>query len=243
MRIRTDTTVTLHPDKGVSSACVLMRLLLPAFLIAAALPGYAEAPKGMLLNLDFQNIEDGLIPNNTLYPIYVPIADIGTNSANNRTILVFKEGQGLDIPHTSLLDPDGSGWVAGIRVFAFTDGMIMSQSDGEKGYALFIKDGAVHAAIQTGYSTVFLRERPENGITECLNKWVSIELIIKPDVAILSLNRAHVALLPMEIPLQGSDYRIRLGEHETLPALLARSKAIEPTGFTGAISSFKILRQ
>ena len=200
-------------------------------------------PKGLMLNLEFQNIKAGLIPSKTLYPLYVPIGDLGTETVNNRTMLAFQEGQGLDIPHSSLLDPDGSPWVAIIRVFALTDGLVMSQGDDEKGYAIYIKDGAVEAAIHTGHSTIILKERPEKGITPCLNTWVTIEVKINSDMALLVLNRAHVALVPLQAPLNGKDYRIRIGEHKTLPAPLSRNKTATPTGFTGAISSLKILRQ
>ena len=200
-------------------------------------------PKGLMLNLDLQRIEDGLIPNKTLYPLYVPIGDLGTVTNNDkRVLLMFEHGQGLDIPHSSLLDPDGGSWVATVRLFAMSNGLVMSQGDDEKGYAIYIKDGAVHAAIHTGYSTIILKERPEHGITEYLNKWVTIELKLNPDMVILVLNRAHVAIAPLQAPLIGEDYRIRIGEHKTLPAPLSRSKTAT-TGFTGAISSLKVLRQ
>ena len=212
-------------------------------VIAIGAQAGGPLPKGPMLNLDFQRIENGLIPSKTLFPLYVPIGELGTKTFENRTLLFFEKGQGLDIPHSSVLDPDGSAWVAIIRVFALTDGMVMSQGDDEKGYAIYIKDGAVQAAIHTGLSTIILKERPENGITPCLNKWVTIELKTNADTAILILNRAHVALVPLQAPLSGKDYRVRIGEHKTLPALLSRSKTATPTGFTGAISSLKILRQ
>ncbi|MEN8254011.1 MAG: LamG domain-containing protein [Verrucomicrobiota bacterium] len=201
-------------------------------------------PKGLMLNLDFQKIENGLIPNKTLYPLYVPIGDLGTITNNDKRVLLMVEyGQGLDIPHSSLLDPDGGGWVATVRVFAMSNGLVMSQGNDENGYAIHIKDGAIHAAIHTGYSTVILKERPENGITECLNKWVTIELKLTPDMAILILNRAHVAIAPLQAPFIGEDYRIRVGEHKTLPAPLRRDKTATTTGFTGGIRSLKVLRQ
>jgi len=165
-----------------------------ALFIAATASG-AQAgdtlPKGPMINLDFERIENGLIPSKTLFPLYVPIGELGTKTSNDRTLLFLDKGQGLDIPHSSMLDPDGSAWVAIIRVFAVTDGMVMSQGNDEKGYAIYIKDGAVQAAI----------------------------------------------------PLKGKDCRIRIGEHKTLPAPLSRSKTATLAGFTGAISSLKILRQ
>ncbi len=222
---------------------ILRILFVSIAAMAIGAQATASQPKGLMLNLDFQRIENGLIPSKTLYPLYVPMGDLSTATVDTRTLLVFDEGQGLDIPHSSLLDPDGGGWVATIRVFALTDGMVMSQGDDEKGYAVYIKDGAVHVAIRTGFSMVILKERPENGITHCLNRWVAIEVKIKPDMAILVLNRARVALAPLQTPLGGKDYYIRIGEHKTLPALLRRDATATTIGFTGAISSLKLLRQ
>jgi hypothetical protein len=232
-----------NPRYGGRARVALKALALFIAVIAIGAEAGDPLPKGPMLNLDFQRIEDGLIPSKTLYPLYVPMGELSTEIFNNRTMLLFEEGHGLDIPHSSLLDPDGSEWVAMIRVLALTDGMVMSQCDDEKGYAIYIKDGAIQAAIHTGHSTIILKERPENGITPCLNKWVTIEVKINSDMALLILNRAHVALIPLEEPLSGKDYRIRIGEHETLPAPLRRSKTATPTGFTGAVSSLKLTRQ
>lgn len=218
--------------------------LLAAGLFAAATGCPAAAPKGLILNLDLQNIEDGLIPNKALYALDVPLGDLETGrSLNDRIVLMISKGEHLDIPHSSLLDPDGSGWVASIRVYALTEGLILSQSDGERGYALYMQDGAIHAAIQTGHSTLYLREHPDNGITPCLNNWVTIELIITSETALLVLNRAHVAWIPLEEPLHGKHARIRIGHHDVLPAPLARNQTLSPDGFTGAVRSLKILRQ
>jgi hypothetical protein len=218
-------------------------LILVIVMLAIDAQASNAPPKGLMLNLDFQRIENGLIPSKTLFPLYVPLGELDTGTYDDRTMLVVNEGQGLDIPHSSLLDPDVSEWVAIIRVFALTDGMVMSQGDDEKGYAIYIKDGAVHAAIHTEHSTLILKERPENGITNYLNKWVTIEVKINSDTAILILNRAHVAVVPLRAPLSGKDYRIRIGEHKALPAPLSRSKSASPTGFTGGITSLKIVRQ
>lgn len=229
-------------QQGRRSVFQKLALFMAALTIVAATKG-ERLPKGPMLNLDFQQIEDGLIPSKTLYPLYVPLGELSTETVNNRTLLVFNQGQGLDIPHSSLLDPDGSEWVAIVRVFALTDGLVMSQSDGERGYAVYIKDGAVHAAIQTGHSILLLKESPEMGITPCLNNWVTIELKINADMALLILNRAHVAYAPLPAALSGTNCRIRLGEHEALPAPFSRSTTAVPTGFTGAVSSFKLIRQ
>ena len=223
----------------------VMSKMLALFIAAIAIGTQAgdPPPKGLMLNLDFERIEDGLIPSKTLFPLYVPTGEIDTEIFDNRTALIFNEGQGLDIPHSSLLDPDGSEWIAIIRVFALADGMVMSQGDDEKGYAIYIKDGAIQVALHTGHSTIILKERPENGITHCLDKWVTIELKINSDTALLVLNRAHAALIPLQAPLNGKDYRIRLGAHKTLPAPLRRNKTTVLTGFTGAIGSLKFVRQ
>lgn len=230
------------PARNSGRAALKILALFIATITLGAQAGDSP-PKGLMLNLDFQRIEDGLIPSKTLFPLHVPMGELSTTTFSKRTVLVLNEGQGLGIPHSSLLDPDGSEWIAIIRVYALTDGLIMSQGDDEKGYAIYIKDGAVQAAIQTGHSTIVLKERAEKGITPYLNKWVTIELRVNSDMALLVLNRAHAALVPLQEPLRGQDYRIRIGEHKTLPAPLSRSKTATLTGFTGAISSLKIVRQ
>ncbi len=221
------------------------RLVTTGLVIAAMAIGAqaADLPQGLMLNLDFQRIEQGLIPSKTLYPLYVPQGDLGTETSDRRTFLTFQEGQSLDIPHSSLLDPDGGEWVAIIRVLALTDGIVMSQGDEERGYAIYIKDGAVHVTIRTENSAITLKERTENGITHCLGQWITIDLRISPELAILSLNRTRVALVPLSAPLSGKNHRIRLGEHETLPAPLRHNMTATLTGFTGAISSLKFVRQ
>lgn len=200
-------------------------------------------PKGVMLNLDLQHIETGLIPNKTLYPLHVPLGRLETKTVNGREILLLKEGQGLDIPHSSLLDPDGGEWVATIRVFLKSDGIILSQGNGQTGYVIYSKDGVIHAAIRTGGSVVVLRESPENGIDDCLGKWITIDLQIQPEQAILNLNRARVATAPLPSPLSGKECKIRIGEHPALPAPLQFDPSATPTGATGAIASLKILRQ
>ncbi|MCF7818688.1 MAG: hypothetical protein K9M54_12500 [Kiritimatiellales bacterium] len=203
---------------------------------------FNQRPKGILLNLDFQHIADGLIPNKTLYPLYVPLGGLDAELVENRYVLAVQTGQHLDIPHSSLLDPDGSEWIAMIRVFARTDGIIMSQANDEKGYVIYIQDGQIRAAVRTGHSAVVLAENNETG-TSCLNKWITVELRIKPDMATLNLNRALVALAPLQAALMGGDYFIRIGEHNMLPAPLEHNPTATPSGFSGAIGSFKILRQ
>jgi hypothetical protein len=222
-----------------------MMHLLALLVLAGVQPVYASAPlpKGLMLNLDLQHIEGGLIPNKTLYPLYVPMGELGTETFYQRKLLTFRQGQGLDIPHSALLDPDGSEWIITVRVFALTDGIILSQGDEEKGYAIYMKDGVIHAAIRTNHASITLSELPENGITDYLKEWVTIELKIKPDMAVLSLNRNRAALVPLDLPLSGKNHKIRLGAHPDLPAALNHNTTATPTGFTGAVSSLKLLRQ
>jgi hypothetical protein len=123
--------------------------------------------------------------------------------------------------------------VASIRVFSREDGVVLSQGNGQEGYVIRIKDGAAQATIRTGRTTVVLRESEKNGITHCLDKWITIDLQILPETATLSLNRIRVATVPLETPLFGKDLRIHLGEPPGHPA----------TGFAGAVSSLKLLRR
>ena len=205
--------------------------------------GKNSLPTGLMLNLDFKKSQDGLIPSKTLYPLFVPKGELEIHTIDNREILVFRKGQGLDIPHSSLLDPDGGEWIAVVRVFLTSDGIILSQGNGQQGYAIYTQDGVVHVAIQTGGSTVVLKESQEKGITHYLGKWVTIDVRIKPGMAILNLNRARVATIPLPSPFTGKECAIRIGEHQTLPAPLQDNTTLPPTGFTGAVSSLKILRQ
>ena len=208
---------------------LLCLILLTSLTISAQ---QSSLPRGLILNLDFQHIHNGLIPNKTLYPLYVPQGKLCTKTFHNRTVLEVKKGQGLEIPHSSLLDPDGRGWIATIRIFAKEDGVILSQSNGEQGYVIQIIDGAVQATIKTSRATIILQESEKNGITDYRNKWVTIDLQILPKTAILSLNRARVAVIPLSTPLSGKELRIHLGEPPNQPG----------SGFFGAISSLKILR-
>ncbi len=220
------------------------RLPTTGWLIALMALGAAasELPKGLMLNLDFRKIEEGLIPNKTLYPLYVPTGNLASKSDNRRTVLIFEEGQSLTIPHSSLLDPDGGEWIATVRVFARTDGIVMSQGNEKTGYTIYIRDGEIRVSIRSDDSVAILKERPEYGITPCLNRWVSIEVRIGPGTASLILNRAQVAFLSLPNPPSGSGHHIRLGEHLSLPIALQHDPEATPTGFTGAVRSVKILR-
>jgi hypothetical protein len=214
--------------------------LFATFALAA---DFGPQPKGIMLNLDFQQIKDGLIPSKTLYPLVVPQGELTTELASGRTVLMMQPGQHLDIPHSLLLDPDGSEWIASIRVFVLSDGIVLSQGDNKTGYAIYIKDGAVHAAVRTGQSAVLLEEPMENGITDYTNKWVTIELRISAEMASLKLNRARVSIVPLQAPLKGSDQWIRIGTHDTLPLALRYNPDATTDGFSGAIASVKLIRQ
>ena len=200
-------------------------------------------PKGLMLNLNFQQATDGLIPSKTLYPLYIPQGELKIESTNHRNMLALQYGQGLDIPHSSLLDPDGNDWIVSLRVFALTDGLILSQVNDQYGFVIYLKDGTVQACLRTPHSSITLKERADRGITKRIKKWVSIELQIKDDVAILSLNRQRVSMAPLQAPLKGGNMHIRIGHHQKLPIILKNKQGIPQTGFTGAISSLKVFRQ
>ncbi|MEE9367516.1 MAG: hypothetical protein V3V05_01500 [Pontiella sp.] len=199
-------------------------------------------PKGLMLNLDFEEVSDGLIPSKTLYPMFVPLNELGIESFNNRNMLAFQFGQGLDIPHSSLLDPNGDEWIISVRAFPLTDGIIVSQSNEKNGYVIYMEDGFIAARIRTGHSAFTLQESPDRGFTKYKSRWVTIELRIKKDTAILSMNRKRVSMVRLQPALAGDNLHIRLGNHNTLPSPL-KNTDLPPSGFTGAINSFKIIRQ
>jgi len=202
-----------------------------------------SAPKGILLNLDLQNIQNGLIPSKTLYPLFVPLGGLNTRMVDSRKLLMFNQGDALDIPHSSLLDPNGSSWVSSIQIIALTDGIIISQGNDDSGYVIYLKDGVAHASILTGGSVVTLREDAGSGFGSILKKRVSIVLKIDPDSASLILNRTLVSYAPLITPLAGNNHRIRIGAHTLLPVALKQNPDLSTSGFTGAMGSLKILRQ
>jgi hypothetical protein len=203
----------------------------------------SSLPKGVMLNLDFQNIENGLIPNKTLYPLFVPLDNLGTESINNRKILAFQEGQSLEIPHSSLLDPAEDIWVISLRFFALSNGIIMSQGNTEKGYVIYLKDNDLYAAVRTGHTTVIMEGSAETDTTGCLNRWITTELKIKRNSAMFSINRKKVDLVPLHYSFTGQGYKIRFGQQTEIPAPFKQTKPVPANGFTGGISSVKILRQ
>jgi len=201
-----------------------------------------ELPKGLVLNMDFEQVRDGLIPSKALFPLYIPQGELGIESFNNRNMLAFQFGQGLNIPHSSLLDPNGSEWIISIRAFPLTDGIIVSQSNDDHGYAIYMKDGHISAAVRSGHSTFTLQERADRGRQKYTKRWVTIELRIKDGMALMNLNRKRVGMVRQQPALNGENLRLRLGNHNTLPNPFKNSN-VPSTGFTGAINSFKILRQ
>ncbi len=201
-----------------------------------------ELPTGIMLNLDFEQTRNGLIPSKTLYPLYTPQGELGIERFNGRNMLAFQFGQSLNIPHSSLLDPNGSEWIISIRAFPLTDGIIASQSNDDHGYAIYMKNGHIEVSVRNGHSTYTLKESERHGRAKVTKRWVTIELRIKEDLALLNLNRKRVCLVKGQPALNGENLRIRLGNHNTLPAPFKNSGVLS-TGFTGAINSFKILRQ
>lgn len=71
-----------------------------------------------MLNLDFQQATNGLIPNKSFYPLYVPVGDLQVETLLNQPMLVITPDHGLTIPHSSLLQPDGNEWIISVRVGA-----------------------------------------------------------------------------------------------------------------------------
>ncbi|MDH3982123.1 MAG: hypothetical protein OES84_04395, partial [Kiritimatiellaceae bacterium] len=212
--------------------------------LSLAASANSSLPKGLMLNLDLEEIQDGLIPSKTLFPLYVPQGDLGIERFYNRNMLAFQEGQWLDIPHSSLLDPDGSEWVVSVRAFVLTDGMVISQGNDKHGYAIYIKDYTVQAVVRTDNVAITIKESAKHiGITKYRKKWVTIELQIKEDCAYLLLNRKRVARVSLNAPLKGENMPIRLGTHTALPTVLKNKTNLTPAGFTGAISSLKVTRQ
>jgi len=200
-------------------------------------------PKGLMLNLDFEAVSEGLIPSKAMHALHVPVQDLGVEFINNRHMLAFQDDQGLDIPHSSLLDPNGDEWIVSVRAFPLTDGIIFSQTNDKNGLVIYMQDGHILAAVRTGNSTFILKERENRGLTKYRKRWVTIEIRIKKGLALMSLNRERVAMVMDQPALDGENLRIRLGEQRSLPPMLNHVSGMTPVGFTGAITSLKILRQ
>lgn len=214
-----------------------------AFAVSAGAQIKDDLPVGLMLNLDFEKAQDGLIPSKSLYPLYVPQGDLSIERFNHRNMLAFQYGQGIDVPHSTLLDPDGREWIVSVRAFVLEDGLVLSQGNDEHGFAIYIKDYAVQAVLRTGDYAMELKENERQGISKYRKKWVTIELRIKPDRAYLSLNRKRVSMVEYNTPFKGENMRIRLGTHNSLPTVLKNKPEATADGFQGAISSLKIIRQ
>ncbi|MDF7807239.1 laminin G domain-containing protein [Pontiellaceae bacterium B12219] len=227
----------------------LLCILMTGFISLQCTAQYVQAespnilPKGLMLNLDFEDAANGLIPSKSLFPLFVPQQGLTVSRINHRNLLELRFGQGLSIPHSSLLDPAGDEWIISIRIFALTDGLIISQGNSTHGFVIYMKDGQIMAKVRTAHTTFTLEESARRGITKYKNRWCTIELRIEPDRALLSLNRERVAQVSGEPALSGEDLRIHLGNHNELPAILSNFPGLETTGFTGAIGSLKIHRQ
>lgn len=223
--------------------------LLRLILILCCTAGAARAqictnlPDGLMLNLNLESAQDGLIPNLALYPLYVPQGSLHIDRIKHRNTLLIEQEDGLEIPHSSLLDPNGDDWIVSIRVFLMSDGLILSQGNAEHGFAIYSKDEQIFARIRTGTSAYTLQENPRFGISKYRKKWVTIELRIEDGRALLSLNRKRAAQVLGQPPLDGEDMRIRVGAHPEIPPVFQQFHGMQTTGFTGAVSSFKIHRQ
>lgn len=200
-------------------------------------------PYGLMLNLDFEGAKDGLIPNKALYPLYVPEGSLFVDRIKHRNLLVVDQERGLDVPHSSLLDPAGDEWVVSVRAYLLTDGLIMSQGNDKHGFAIYVKDFQVFARVRTGNVAYTLQENPRSGVSKFRKKWVTIELRIEDGRAMLSLNRKRSALVKGQPALNGEGMRIRLGTHREIPGVFQDFHGMNTTGFSGAINSFKIHRQ
>ena len=165
-----------------------------------------------MLNLDFRNASEGLIPNRSLYPLYVPQGPLEIKPLLGENMLVFLPEDGLDIPHSSLIQPDGSEWVVSVQIGAYPgdgNGMVMSQCDDEFGYAIYLKDGAPRAVIRTGNCALVLKEDRTTGITDCRKQMATVELRIKSDMVLYTVNKKRVAMLTLDAPLQGGTMPMR----------------------------------
>ncbi len=196
-----------------------------------------------MLNLDFEGARDGLVPNKALYPLFVPHSPLHIERIKHRNLLMVDPQTGLNIPHSSLLDPDGDDWVITIRLFLLTDGLILSQGNDEHGVAVYAKDGQIFARVRTGLVAFTLEENPRYGISKFRKKWITIELRVEKGRALLILNRKRAAMVRDQPPLNGDGMRIRLGTHREIPGVFQQFHGMQTAGFTGAVSSFKIHRQ
>ncbi|MBN2784532.1 MAG: hypothetical protein JXR25_06865 [Pontiellaceae bacterium] len=199
-----------------------------------------------MLNLDFQHSEQGLIPNRAFFPLYVPHGDLTIQELLGENMLVFMPGEGLDIPHSSLIQPDGSEWIVTVQLGAYPEGgngMVLSQCNDEFGYAIYLKDGSPRAVVRTGNCSMILKEDRASGITDCRTQLCTVELRIMKDMAFLTINRKRAAIVTLDAPLNGEEMPIHLGAHKELPVILQNISGINSSDFFGAVSALKIWRQ
>ncbi|MDF7825525.1 hypothetical protein P4B35_15980 [Pontiellaceae bacterium B12227] len=208
-----------------------------------AAPRASILPKGLMLNLDFERAHNGLIPSKSLFPLYVPQNNLVIERTVNRNLLMFQPDEGLSIPHSALLDPAGDEWVLSIRLFLLTDGLILSQGNEQHGFMVYSQEGQIFVRARTGHTAFMLNESSVRGIHKYRKRWVTIEVRLRNDIALLSLNRKRACMVTGEPALSGSDLRLRLGDHRKKPGFVKNFKELPSIGFSGAISSLKIHRQ
>ena len=234
--------------RKLNSLLVILQLT-----FAIALTGHAEEsfslPKGLMLNLDFSQTTNGLILSKALYPLHVPQGDLEIKLLLHEKMLNLSPQQGLSIPHNTLIQPDGnSKSIAIVRVGTRPDGssgILLSQSDDDHGFAIFLTQGNINAAIRTTGAPPILLQQPLN--TRAINtekRMVLIELHIDTDKATLWLDRAPVASTPLPAPLNGNYMPVRIGcPSETQLHFLGDTTGIPTNGINGAISVLQLWRQ
>ena len=176
-------------------------------LLPSIVKAKASLPHGLMLNLDFSQTTEGLIPSKTLYPLHVPTGKLQIEEIHGKHILGIQAKQGLSIPHSSLLDPDGRDWVVSVRAFMLEDGLILSQCNEKHGLAIYLTEHTVQAVIRSGSMAMTLKEDEFKGVSKFRKRWVTIEIRVKRDRAFLLLNRKIAAMVLLDAPFAGKDMR------------------------------------
>jgi len=200
-------------------------------------------PKGFAISLDFEHIHDGLIPSKSIFPLYVPLGDLELRMARLRRVVMIQHGESLFIPHSSVLDPNGKKWACSVQFYAGSDGLIVSQCNQTDGYAIYIVDGIIHAAIHNRGQTVVLCEKMGGGIGKAFRKRITVVLEIDKDKTFLLVNRTLVAHADLKKAFSGKNFFIQIGENKNILPALKQIPKFPKNGFSGAISAFKIIRQ
>ncbi|MBN2704465.1 MAG: hypothetical protein JXR23_09670 [Pontiellaceae bacterium] len=226
---------------------IVVSMLFLAHLDTPAQEPTAFYPKGLIFNMNFDAASNGLVPNKGGFPLFVPLNGLEVKTLINEQMLDLPADQGLTVPHSSILQPDGSMWLAGVRVGVRPSGktgMVMSQTNDRHGYAIYLLDGAVYAAVCTADSVIILQQSSDSILRDCSKGMVRIDLEIKANEVVLLLDRAKVASAPLTAPLDGggADMLLRIGNHESLPPFLAEQE-IPANGIFGAISLLQLWRQ